>query len=244
MNIAWVYSEEYGQVGQVIETQTLWGETTCRVWLPGRDSVVRIPASRLKPIESAGTGSPDNIAYITAAARVADALTRDVLLCLDMGHFHPTETIHDKLSSILSFKDEILLHVSRGIRWDSDHVVVLNDDVKNVFHELVRGGALDRVNVALDFFDASINRIGAWVIGTRATIKAILFALLEPSAGIQQMEQAGDLAGKLAMLEEMKTMPFGAVWDMYCLRQGVPAGPAWLNDMHAYDRDVLRKRGV
>ena len=165
------------------------------------------------------------------------------MVCLDMGHFHPTETIHDKLSAILTFQDEILLHISRGIRWDSDHVVILNDDVRNVFHELVRGGALHRANIALDFFDASIDRIGAWVVGTRAVIKAMLYALLEPVATLQEMEAEGDLAGKLALLEEMKTMPFGAVWDYYCLEQDVPVGPAWLNEMYEYEQSVLLKRG-
>jgi len=188
-----------------------------------------------------GIGSED---YVVGSHEfyLSYAVKRGVMVCLDMGHFHPTETIHDKLSAILTFQDEILLHLSRGIRWDSDHVVILNDDVRNVFHELVRGNALHRVNIALDFFDASIDRVGAWVIGTRAAVKAILYALLEPTSTLRNMEADGDLAGKLALLEELKTMPFGAVWDYYCHEQGVPVGPAWLNEMYAYEQDVLLKR--
>ena len=174
---------------------------------------------------------------------LAYAVKRNVMLCLDMGHFHPTETIHDKLSAILSFQDDILLHVSRGIRWDSDHVVILNDDLRNVFHEIVRGDALSRVNVALDFFDASINRIGAWVIGTRCAQKALLNALLEPTDILQDLERNGNGAAKLALLEEMKTMPLGAVWDMACQNSGIPVGPAWLNELAAHDTDVIRQRG-
>ncbi len=188
-----------------------------------------------------GIGSED---YVVGSHEfyMGYGLTRKPLICLDMGHFHPTETIHDKLSSILTFKDEVLLHVSRPIRWDSDHIVLFNDDVKNVFHELVRGEALSRANIALDFFDASVNRVGAWVIGTRAAFKAILYALLEPTRQIQEMETRGNLAGKLAMLEEMKGMPFGAVWDMHCLRCGVPVGADWLTAMHDYEKTVLLKR--
>jgi len=188
-----------------------------------------------------GIGSED---YVVGSHEfyLGYALTHDVSPCLDMGHFHPTETIHDKLSAILTFADHLVLHVSRGIRWDSDHVVILNDDVKNVFHELVRGDALSRTSVALDFFDASMNRIGAWVIGTRCVVKAVLYALLEPTDRLRQMDGDGDLAGKLALLEEMKTMPFGAVWDMYCLRHDVPVGAAWINEMHQYDAEVVRKR--
>ncbi|NOY82888.1 MAG: L-rhamnose isomerase [Kiritimatiellaeota bacterium] len=188
-----------------------------------------------------GIGSED---YVVGSHEfyLSYALRRGVVLCLDMGHFHPTETIHDKLSAVLTFQDEILLHVSRGIRWDSDHVVVFNDDVRNVFLELVRGNALARTNIALDFFDASINRIGAWVIGTRSVLKALLYALLEPTERLRNMEADGDLAGKLALLEETKTLPFGAVWDMHCLNRGLPVGPAWLNEMYAYERDVLGTR--
>ncbi|MBR0457814.1 MAG: L-rhamnose isomerase [Victivallales bacterium] len=167
---------------------------------------------------------------------------KDILLTLDMGHFHPTETIHDKISAILCFKDEILLHVSRGVRWDSDHVVNFNDDIRNLFQQIVRGGFLPRVNIALDFFDASINRIGAWGVGTRATMKGLLNALLEPAKLLQDYEAAGDGAMKLALLEDLRTYPLGAVWNEYCVRQGVPVDGAWINDLTKYDRNVIKKR--
>jgi L-rhamnose isomerase len=170
------------------------------------------------------------------------AITRKKLLCLDTGHFHPTETIVDKLSAVFTQLDEVLLHVSRGIRWDSDHVVILNDDLRAVFQELVRGNALGRTSLALDFFDASMNRVGAWVIGTRATLKAALAALLEPAQTLQRLAEQGDAAAKLALLEELRTFPVGAVWDMHCLRAGVPAGPAWLNAMHDYETKVQFRR--
>ena len=166
----------------------------------------------------------------------------NALLCLDMGHYHPTETIHDKISAILSFHKKILLHVSRGIRWDSDHVVIFNDDLRAVFQELVRGQALDRACIALDYFDASLNRIGAWVIGARATRKAALAALLEPAKLIRAAAARGDQGTKLALLEEAKTLPLGAVWDLYCIRHGVAAGPAWLDTLAAYEKKVQSKR--
>lgn len=189
-----------------------------------------------------GLGSED---YVVGSHEyyMGYAMTHDkVNLCLDMGHFHPTETIHDKISSILCFKERILLHVSRGIRWDSDHVVVLNDDIRNLFQQVVRGGFLNRIDLALDFFDASINRIGAWVIGSRATQKGILAALLEPQELLEKYEKEGDGAMRLAMLEELKTFPIGAVWNKFCLESGVPSGAAWMNDMLEYDRNVIRKR--
>ncbi len=171
------------------------------------------------------------------------ALSRGVLPCLDMGHFHPTETIHDKLSAIMQFQDRLLLHVSRPIRWDSDHVVIFNDDVRNVFLELVRGGALDRTYVALDFFDASINRVAAYVIGARATRKAILCALVEPSASLKELETSGRNAQKLALMEELKGMPFGAVWDMLCLGEGVPVAAAWVREVEEHEQAVSGERG-
>jgi L-rhamnose isomerase len=188
-----------------------------------------------------GIGSED---YVVGSTEFYShyALTRNIMLCLDMGHFHPTETIHDKISSLLQFHKRLLLHVSRPIRWDSDHVVIFNDDLRAVFHELVRGNALDRAVVALDFFDASINRIAAYVIGTRATRKAILYALLEPSDGLRQLEATGRAAQKLARIEELKTMPFGAVWDMLCLKANVPSAAAWVNDIEQYESHVLRLR--
>ena len=171
------------------------------------------------------------------------AVANKTLLCLDMCHFHPTETVSDKISAVMTFVDEILLHVSRGVRWDSDHVVILSDELEALAQELVRGDYLDRTHIGLDFFDASINRIAAWVIGTRCMVKALLLALLEPTAKLQQMEASGDLTSRLAMLEELKTLPFGAVWDYYCTKSNVPAGDAWLAEVKAYEKNMLGKRG-
>jgi L-rhamnose isomerase len=170
------------------------------------------------------------------------AVANKVLLCLDMGHFHPTEVVSDKISAVMTFVDELLLHVSRGVRWDSDHVVILSDELAALAQELVRGNYLDRTHIGLDFFDASINRIAAWVIGTRCMIKAVLLALLEPTARLRQMEAEGDLTARLATLEELKTLPFGAVWNYYCTRANVPAGDAWLAEVKVYEKNVLRNR--
>ncbi len=182
--------------------------------------------------------------YVVGSAEFcADyAIRRGIGLCLDMGHFHPTETIDDKISSHLTFMDKILLHVSRPIRWDSDHVVIFNDDLKNVFLEIQRSGAWDRVILALDFFDASINRIGAYVIGARATRKAMLYALLDPTTALQAFENSHRNTHRLAMMEAFKTMPFGAVWDMLCEQAGVPLDRDWPQDMEHYGHDVLSKR--
>jgi L-rhamnose isomerase len=171
------------------------------------------------------------------------ALSRRKLLCLDSGHFHPTEVISDKISAVLKFLDEILLHVSRGVRWDSDHVVVLSDELMAIAQELVRGNFLGRVHIGLDFFDASINRVAAWVIGTRSMIKALLVALLEPIDVLRRLENDGDTTARLALLEELKSLPWGVVWDHYCRTQGAPVGAEWLSEVKAYERDVLSKRG-
>ncbi len=170
------------------------------------------------------------------------AIQNKKLLCLDSGHFHPTEGIADKISAVLAYADEILLHVSRGVRWDSDHVVVLTDEVRAVAEEIVRGDFLKRVHIGLDFFDASINRVAAWVIGTRALQKALLIALLEPIQKLREFEIAGDFTARLALLEEAKSLPFGAVWDYFCLSQNVPAGPNWLDEVKTYERDTLSRR--
>lgn len=170
------------------------------------------------------------------------AVSRQVLLCLDAGHFHPTETIADKISAVLTYLPEILLHVSRGVRWDSDHVVTLNDDLHAIAQEIVRGGFLSRVHIGLDYFDASINRVAAWVIGARSTLRALLAALLEPHAQLCAFEQAGDYSSRLALLEEVKGLPFSAVWDDYCLKQGVPVGMRWMDEARAYERTVLAQR--
>ena len=164
------------------------------------------------------------------------------LLCLDAGHFHPTETISDKLSSVFAWLDEVLLHVSRGIRWDSDHVVTLTDELMAIAQELVRGDFLGRVHIGLDYFDASINRVAAWVIGARSMLKALLAAFLEPIDILRKLENAGDFTSRLALQEEQKTLPLGAVWDYYCQKANVPAGRAWLEAVKKYEKDVLSKR--
>ncbi len=170
------------------------------------------------------------------------AIANHKLLCLDSGHFHPTEGIADKISAVLTWLPEILLHVSRGVRWDSDHVVILSDELRAIAEEVVRGGYLQRVHIGLDFFDASINRVAAWVIGTRAMLKAILMALLEPIDLLRQHEASGDFTRRLALLEEAKTLPVGAVWEYYCLRENLPVGAAWLDVVRQYEREVLSKR--
>ena len=170
------------------------------------------------------------------------AMSRHKVLCLDAGHFHPTETISDKISSVLLYVPELLLHVSRGVRWDSDHVVTLTDELQAIMQEIVRGNYLNRVHIGLDFFDASINRVAAWIIGTRNAIRALLIALLEPAVQLREMELAGDFTGRLALLEELKGMPFGAVWDYYCQQQNVPVGMAYLAEIRSYEKLVLAHR--
>lgn len=171
------------------------------------------------------------------------ALANKTLLCLDAGHFHPTETISDKLSSVLLYLDEVLLHVSRGVRWDSDHVVIVSDELQAIAQEIVRGDYLNRVHIGLDFFDASINRVAAWVIGTRSMIRALMMALLEPFETMRKVEAEGNFTQRLAMLEELKGMPVGAVWDQYCLQQSVPVGLGFMDEVRAYEEQVLSKRG-
>jgi L-rhamnose isomerase len=163
-------------------------------------------------------------------------------LCLDSGHFHPTEGIADKISSVLIFIDEILLHVSRGVRWDSDHVVILSDELKALTEEIVRGGFLNRVHIGLDYFDASINRVAAWAIGMRNMQKALLIALLEPTKILKNYESNGDGGARLALMEECKSLPFSAVWDYFCQINNVPVGVSWINEVQKYERDVLLKR--
>jgi len=165
------------------------------------------------------------------------------MICLDMGHFHPTESVADKISSILLFSDELMLHVSRGVRWDSDHVVIVNDDLTALMQEIVRGGFINKVNIGLDFFDASINRIGAYVIGTRSTQRALLMALLEPTDQIRKFEEKGQNFEKLALMEESKMMPFGAVYDYYCLKAGVIPGEDYIQEIQQYEKQVTNKRG-
>jgi L-rhamnose isomerase len=173
---------------------------------------------------------------------LAYAVSRKKLLCLDAGHYHPTEVVSDKISAVMSVLDESLLHVSRGVRWDSDHVVILSDELEAIAQELVRGDFLGRVHIGLDFFDASINRVAAWVIGARCMIKALLLALLEPTATLRQLEAEGNYTARLALLEELKTMPIGAVWDHYCHTKEAPVGAAWLDEIKRYEREVLARR--
>jgi len=170
------------------------------------------------------------------------ALSRKKLLTLDAGHYHPTEGIADKISSVLQFLPEILLHVSRGVRWDSDHIVILNDDLLAVAREIVANGFIDRVHIGLDYFDASINRVAAWTIGARNLIRALLIARLEPTDRLRAAEAAGDFTARLVLQEEIKSLPFGAVWDFYCESKGVPVGEKWLAEVKRYEKEVLRKR--
>jgi L-rhamnose isomerase len=252
------------QIGAAIG-QALGTPCVTNVWIP--DGYKDLPADRLAPrqrlaksldemfaapidprynldaVESKlfGIGSES---YVVGSHEfyLGYAIKHRKLLCLDTGHFHPTEGVADKISSVLSWLDEILLHVSRGVRWDSDHVVILSDELEALAQELVRGDFLSRTHIGLDFFDASINRVAAWVIGTRSMIKALLLALLEPSAKLRTLERQGDFTSRLALLEELKTLPAGAVWDRYCLQQGVPPGAAWLDVVKQYEADVLAKR--
>ncbi len=170
------------------------------------------------------------------------AVANQTLICLDSGHFHPTEQVGDKISSALLFVPEILLHVTRPIRWDSDHVVTFNDDTTLIAQEIVRCNALDRVHMGLDFFDASINRIGAYVVGTRAAQQAMLFALLEPRDMLLEYEEKGQFFERLATLELLKTKPFGAIWDYYCMGHDVPVAQGFISDIQQYEKDVLSKR--
>ena len=170
------------------------------------------------------------------------AMSRGIAYCLDAGHFHPTEVISDKISSVLLYTKELLLHVSRPVRWDSDHVVILDDELNAIAQALVRTNLVERTHIGLDYFDASINRVAAWVIGTRNMCKALLKACLEPTDALKKIEVEGDYPSRLALVDELKTYPFGAVWDYYCEQMGVPVRDAWLADVKQYEKDVLSKR--
>ncbi|AZK47660.1 L-rhamnose isomerase [Paenibacillus lentus] len=169
-------------------------------------------------------------------------VSRGKAVCLDAGHFHPTEVISSKISSVLMFTNRLLLHVSRPVRWDSDHVVTMDDELMEIARELVRGNLLDRTHIGLDFFDGSINHVAAWVIGTRNTIKALLRAMLEPVDSLRKLEEKRDFTSRLALVEEFKSYPFGAVWDYYCQIQGVPVREQWLDEVKKYEQDILLKR--
>ncbi len=170
------------------------------------------------------------------------AVRHNTLLTLDTGHFHPTEMVSNKISAVLLFLDQILLHVSRPVRWDSDHIVALDGELIEIAHEIVRGNYLNRVHIGLDYFDASVNRIAAWVIGMRNMQKALLYALLEPVADIQKAEAEGDFTKRLLLLEELKSMPWESVWEYYCLKQGVPVGMTWMEEVLQYEKNVLSGR--
>ena len=171
------------------------------------------------------------------------ALTHGKMICLDLGHFHPTELVADKISSILQFSDELTLHVSRGVRWDSDHVVILNDDIRYLCEEIVRSGNINNIHIGLDYFDATMNRIGAWTIGVRATLKGLLIAFLEPTEKLKEYEENGDNFARLALLEELKTMPFGSIWDYYCQKMmNVPLDRCMIDNIHDYEKRLTNKR--
>lgn len=235
------------------------------VWIP--DGSKDLPADRLTPrqrliesldeIVSAPLGNNHKVAvegklfgigaesYTPGSNEfyMAYAATRKTLLCLDAGHFHPTENVADKISTALCFLEEILLHVSRPVRWDSDHVVLLDDATIAIAQEIVRADALARVNIGLDFFDASINRIAAWIIGARNMRKALLLALLEPLTLQQAAEKDGDGTARLAIFEEHKSMPWAAVWEYYCASQGVAEGIGWLEKVRSHEKNTLFQRG-
>ncbi|MDP4282445.1 MAG: L-rhamnose isomerase [Bacteroidota bacterium] len=170
------------------------------------------------------------------------AIKNHKLLCLDNGHFHPTEQVGDKISSILQYIDEILLHVTRGVRWDSDHVVIFNDEIQLIAQEIVRANAVKRVHIGLDYFDGSINRIGAYVVGTRAAQLAFLFAFLEPTVTLKKLEEEKKNFERLALLELLKTKPFGAVYDYYCFISNIPVGENYISEIQRYETEVLKKR--
>ena len=234
------------------------------VWIP--DGMKDIPADRLGPrarlkaaldeifsekyewvvdaveskvfgigLESYTTGS--NEFYVAYAAS-----HKDVYPLLDSGHYHPTELISDKISSMLCFFERLPLHISRPVRWDSDHVVIFDDELREIFKELVRNDALERALIGLDFFDASINRVAAWVIGTRAAQKALLWALTQPNDALKAMQDRADFTQRLMLMEDVKTLPFGEIWDEYCRRQNVPLDREWYSEVEKYERDVQSKR--
>jgi L-rhamnose isomerase len=201
------------------------------------------PRQQLDAIESKlfGIGSES---YVVGSHEfyLGYAVSRQKIICLDMGHFHPTESVADKVSSVLQFAPGLLLHLSRGVRWDSDHVVLFDDPTRAILEEVVRGDYLARTHIGLDYFDGSINRVAAWVIGTRNALKCLLAALLEPTARLRRSEDAGDFTARLAQIEENKTLPLGAVWEEHCRRQNAPADRGWISEVQLYERDVLSSR--
>jgi L-rhamnose isomerase len=216
-----------------------------------RDSLDAVFAEKIDPRFNLDAVEPKlfgigSESYVTGSMEfyTGYTITRGILLTLDAGHFHPTETIADKISSLLLYLDQLQLHVSRGVRWDSDHVVIYNDDLQAIAQEIVRCGALERVHIGLDYFDASINRIAAWAIGARSTLRSLLSALLEPAEQLISLEIEGDFSQRLALLEELKVLPANAVWDYYCLQQDVPVGIAFMDVIKQYEREELTGRSA
>jgi len=175
---------------------------------------------------------------------LAYAIRNNKMICLDNGHYHPTEQVGDKISSCLQFLDELMLHVTRGLRWDSDHVVTFNDEILLIAQEVIRADALSRLNIGLDYFDASINRVGAYVTGTRAAQLAFLYAMLEPVSKLKEYEEKGKYFERLALLEILKSKPFGAVWDYYCYKSGVPVGIEYIKEIEKYEKEILSGRNL
>ena len=215
-----------------------------------RDSLESILAEEIDPAYNLDSVEPKlfgigSESYVVGSMEfyAAYALSREILLTLDSGHFHPTETIADKISALLLFHDQLLLHVSRGVRWDSDHVVTYTDDLQAIAQEIVESQALERIHIGLDYFDASINRVAAWVIGARNTLRALLAALLAPRQTLVRFEVAGDFSSRLALQEELKSYPVGAVWDYYCMQQNVPVGMAYMDVIKDYEKKELLNRG-
>ena len=235
------------------------------IWIP--DGYKEIPADRLSPRARFKKSLDEMLAvdydkskvYVTLESKVfgiglesytvgsaefclSYSTKAGITPLMDNGHYHPTEVVSDKISSLLLFNEKIALHVTRCVRWDSDHVVILDDETKEIAKEIVRNGALDRVFIALDYFDASINRVAAWVVGMRNIEKALLNALLLPNEELAGYESSASFTRMLAISEEAKTLPFGEVWDEYCRRIGAPVGKDWLLDVEKYESEVLSKR--
>lgn len=241
----------------------LGSKAVTNIWVP--DGYKDTPADRMAPRQRLKASldeiltdpTPHNIdavesklfgigseAYVTGSHEfyLGYAIEKQIALCLDAGHFHPTEVISEKISACLLYVPELLLHVSRGVRWDSDHVVTLNDELLAITREIVANNIEDRVHVGLDFFDASINRVAAWTIGVRNTLRGLLIGLLEPTARLREAELKGDYTTRLALQEEAKTMPIGAVWDEFCRRNDSPVGASWLEEINSYESKVLSTR--
>ena len=252
------------KIAEYFATET--GEpSVINFWIP--DGYKEIPADRLGPRarfkasldEILDTPYDKSKVYVTLESKVfgiglesytvgsaefclSYSASKGITPLMDNGHYHPTEVVSDKISSLLLFNEKIALHVTRSVIWDSDHVVILDDETKEIAKEIVRNDALDRVFIALDYFDASVNRIAAWTVGIRNMQKALLSALLLPSNTLKGYQDKADYTKMLAMSEEFKTFPFGDVWDEYCEREGVPVGPDWIKEVEIYEAEVLSKR--